>query len=462
MATNSRLTPLGIERAKAKDAEFWLSDDEGTRGGGRLVVRISPSGSKLFYFRYSVEGKRYQLPMRPYTSTPAEGRLTLQEARKEARRYSELHRLPESTDVAAYLKRLDDEAATARELAVERKAEVVRAASEESRYSLRALGDWYAKYLKAAGKQSAPGVASILKCHVNDTAWADKPARLLTAQDAAQLLRRIVEAGKGRTAGKVRSILHSAYALAIKAELDPSAPADLIPFRIPNNPIAGTAALSQFNQPRDRVLAPSEMAELWRRVWSDDDASLQIRALRLTVLLGGQRAVQLLRVKLDKVSLESETITLHDPKGRRSTPRIHLLPLQGKSKSEVASLMERATALESPRLFESRNSHLGSDVLSDLVRDISADMVRDKISPQPFQFRDLRRTAETMLAAMGISKDLRAQVQSHGLGGVQNRHYDRHDYMAEKRLALKAWEEHLDLLASNKRRAPNVRALHQT
>ena len=40
---------------------------------------------------------------------------------------------------------------------------------------------------------------------------------------------------------------------------------------------------------------------------------------------------------------------------------------------------------------------------------------------------------------MGISKDLSAQIQSHGLGGVQDRHYDRHEYMDEKRRVLKAW-----------------------
>jgi DNA replication protein DnaC len=47
-----------------------------------------------------------------------------------------------------------------------------------------------------------------------------------------------------------------------------------------------------------------------------------------------------------------------------------------------------------------------------------------------------RRTLETLLAAQGVSMEVRAQLQSHGLGGVQNRHYNRHNYMAEKRQAL--------------------------
>jgi integrase len=51
---------------------------------------------------------------------------------------------------------------------------------------------------------------------------------------------------------------------------------------------------------------------------------------------------------------------------------------------------------------------------------------------------DLRRTVETRLAAAGVSMDVRAQLQSHGLGGVQARHYDRHHYLPEKREALAA------------------------
>ena len=53
-----------------------------------------------------------------------------------------------------------------------------------------------------------------------------------------------------------------------------------------------------------------------------------------------------------------------------------------------------------------------------------------------FTVGDLRRTVETRLAGEKVSKDVRAQLQSHGLGGVQDRNYDRHDYLDEKRDAL--------------------------
>lgn len=41
-----------------------------------------------------------------------------------------------------------------------------------------------------------------------------------------------------------------------------------------------------------------------------------------------------------------------------------------------------------------------------------------------------------MLAANGVSREIRGQLQSHGLAGIQARHYDGYDYMPEKRQAL--------------------------
>ena len=47
---------------------------------------------------------------------------------------------------------------------------------------------------------------------------------------------------------------------------------------------------------------------------------------------------------------------------------------------------------------------------------------------------------ETLLAANRISREIRGRVQSHGITGIQARHYDGHDDMLEKR-------ETLDVLA---------------
>jgi integrase len=78
------------------------------------------------------------------------------------------------------------------------------------------------------------------------------------------------------------------------------------------------------------------------------------------------------------------------------------------------------------------------------VREVCAAMAKAEeldAGKGSFTIGDLRRTVETRLAAAGVSVDVRAQLQSHGLGGVQSRFYDRHDWAAEKRAALEKLHE---------------------
>ena len=68
-------------------------------------------------------------------------------------------------------------------------------------------------------------------------------------------------------------------------------------------------------------------------------------------------------------------------------------------------------------------------------------MLKLGLVKKSFSYADIRRTAETLMAGLGVSDEHRAQVQSHGLSGVQLRHYNKYDYMKEKREALLKWEE---------------------
>ncbi len=70
------------------------------------------------------------------------------------------------------------------------------------------------------------------------------------------------------------------------------------------------------------------------------------------------------------------------------------------------------------------------------------------------QGRDLRRSIETRLQALGVARDVRAQLMSHGrTGGVQQRHYERHDFLAEKTIALALLEVHILYLVDTTPRA---------
>lgn len=53
-----------------------------------------------------------------------------------------------------------------------------------------------------------------------------------------------------------------------------------------------------------------------------------------------------------------------------------------------------------------------------------------------FKAKRIRSGVETLLAKYKFSENVRGRLQSHGMGGIQNRHYDGHDYIEEKKEML--------------------------
>ena len=150
---------------------------------------------------------------------------------------------------------------------------------------------------------------------------------------------------------------------------------------------------------------------------------------------GTQRIAQLARITEHDYKSEIGAMELLDPKGRREEPREHLVPLAPKGLALVQA-MPKGTK----QYFYSNAREAGKR-----VSEISKSMGENS-----FDMRDLRRTCETMLAQMGVSKDLRGQLLSHGIHGVQDQVYDKYEYLPEKRHILTLWESKLDtILASN-------------
>lgn len=279
---------------------------------------------------------------------------------------------------------------------------------------------------------------STLALHVLTQPIAERPAREVTRAELAQVIRKLVEDGKTRTAGMIRSYLSTAYTLAMDAEGDTSAPSALIPFNIEINPVSGIKAIRVAE--RYRCLTVAELRAFMRHLNGHDGAVRD--ALLFCLLAGGQRPQQVVRAQVKDYS--DGVVTLADGKGRRQSPRIHLLPLAARAHALLDGLADRARALDSAVLFSS-TGRLPVDInaISKLVRTISVAMIETGEAAEPFQTKDLLRTVETMLASMKVSKDIRAQLMSHGLAGVQSQRYDRYEYADEKRQALVRWEYRL-------------------
>lgn len=64
---------------------------------------------------------------------------------------------------------------------------------------------------------------------------------------------------------------------------------------------------------------------------------------------------------------------------------------------------------------------------------------------EPFTLHDLRRTARTHLAKLGVKPHIAERCLNHRLPGI-NDVYDTHDYLDERRVALELWEQKLRAL----------------
>jgi len=447
------LTDRAIQGTKATSKDLWVSDG-GARGAGRLYLRVQTSGRRSFYYRCSgPDGDRQSLPLGEYIQKGGRAGLTLTEARDKAGELARLY-LSGIKDLRGHLEA--EQCARERSIRVAEE-EARRQDDEAKRGSLRNLLNGYVEHLERAEKVDWKDVQSIFRLHVFGPFpdLVNLKASDVKSRDLREVLARVVDAGKGRTAGKLRSYLRAAFAAAAKAEFDPTAPSSLIGFGIEANPCDVLPTMSKFNVARERTLNAEELRLYLNGI--DFFPLMTQRAMRLALYLGGQRPTQLLRVKPSDVDLTeiSGEIRLRDPKGSRKSSRLHVLPLVGVAREIVGELMKLNE--KKAYLFQSiENSHLRSETVSAAVFEIATALVECGRSRSIFQGKDIRRTSETMLAGMGVSKDVRAQLLSHGLSGVQDRHYDRHEYADEKRAVLTAWNDRLEALRNGEQSTGNV------
>lgn len=420
-----------IRGASERERPRWMHEPRG-RGRGALSLRIGANGSAVWYFRHHHDGQHRYDPIGHYGAAADE--LGLAAARA-------------ACDAAAALRAtVPDGNLIAQRREDRRKAKADRAAREAARidreaHTLRKLLDAYVAHLKAADKTlTAEDARRLLTLHVYEpfAAVADAPAVEFTPEQAADVLRRLVTAGKRRTAAKVRSFVGAAFGLAMKSATDADAPAALKGFRITANPMRATATVKGASGTRDRALRDTEVRALSRRLAKLDTPAAD--ALRLSLLLGGQRMRQLLRAEVADIDADARTLRLWDAKGRRSEPREHVLPLTDDALAIVERRAAVARRLGVASLFATgAKTVLHHDTAALFARTTAEAMVKAKEAETPFGAGDFRRTVESRLAEMGISPEVRNRIQSHGLGGIVNRHYNRSEWIGPMRAALDAW-----------------------
>lgn len=385
-----------------------------------FAVQTTYTGSKRFLLVYTAKatGAERRLVIGPFGPAPG---LSVSAARDRATKLRAMVELGGDPWLDAKSRRAEAEARRA-----------------ESRAAFGDLMTAYIELLRRARKPSADGVAREIRSTIQlpfPKLWK-MPAIDVTLDDLVRVLRSLTRAGKWRQAEKTRSYVRAAYTAAASARGKADASDLFAGFaKLPNI----GRDLATIDRPKEvdegtgkRALTASELAAYWRRIelLEGVDGAL----LRAHLLTGAQRCAQLSR--LTWRGIEDGALVLLDGKGRRKKLRQHVVPMLDVAADAFRQL--RGAAGDYAFSLDGGKSGAGFHAVRRKMAEVGSAMVEAGEVERMFTPGELRITVETRLAAAGVPMEVRAQLQSHGLGGVQNKHYDKHDYFAEKRAALES------------------------
>jgi integrase len=205
---------------------------------------------------------------------------------------------------------------------------------------------------------------------------------------------------------------------------------------VESNPVVGTIR-PEAGKPRERVLTDDELAKVWRAC-GDDDIGCIVRLLVLT----GCRRQEVGGMAWSEIDLDRGLWTI--PGERSKNHRAHALPLPAAALAIVA---------EVPRMVG--RDHLFGVRAEGFRRWSGAKAALDaRAGVAAWTFHDLRRTAATRMADLGIQPHVIEQILNHhsghrsGVAGI----YNRSSYATEVRAALALWSDHISSLTISKPR----------
>jgi integrase len=264
--------------------------------------------------------------------------------------------------------------------------------------------------------------------------WGKRDFRNIRRADVIELIEGIVSDGKHVLANRVHSLVSKVFSFAVDADLLDANPAARLKRRGVENP-------------GRRVLSDKEIATFWNGIVRSPVSEPTGLALRLA-LLTGARVSEIAGARkseftdLDKPGQAAWLI----PGERTKNKRDHLVPLSRLALDTIKAAL-KLCGDDTEYLFPARynnGSPLDGHALTTAMLRFCADW-KDPPSPH-----DLRRTAATRLAMLGVHKEIRDRCLNHvtGLRDPESRHYNLYEFHAEKRDAFTKWARQVAGLVS--------------
>lgn len=393
-----KFTDMYLKKLTAPSKKTYIRESEG------FTLRTMPSGAKTFIFIYTFDGKRKEMNLGSYPN------ISLADARIK------------HGDAIKLLSKGKDPAAQEREAKDERKRTPF-------------ISDFVDEFVTRYAKEHNRGWQEIeraLKAEIVPR-WGKRKITDIKRRDLVLVLDEIKERGAPVMANRVLAYTRKMFSWAVERAV-----LEINPFLMMSRP---TKEIS-----RERALSEAEIKTFWNNL---DDCKMSDsikRALKL-ILVTGQRPGEVIAMHSNEINGDWWEI----PAQRSKNMQAHRV--------FITSLAKQLIGEGSGFIFKSPVNSEKSYEVRTMTHDIKANLphtpdskVVDRIKIPHFTPHDLRRTAATRWAEMGVSGDLIDRLQNHitkqkqGVGHI----YNRYSYDKEKQMSLEQWERKLLLIVGEK------------
>lgn len=371
-------------------------------------------------FRYRFAGKQRVMLIGNYV------KLSLADARKEAKRLSAQVAL--GADVAG-----EKQA---------RKAEALAKLEAEKRaVTVADLADDYFERM-IAGRWKHPNIVrSRIEKDIKPALGKLKVEEVRPA-DVDDMLQKVVKRGAPTVANDVLRWVRRMFDFAIKRHLcqfNPAAAFDL-------------ADAGGKEEARDRALSRAELVTFFEAMRKAKGFSAENDLSVKLLLLLAVRKQELTAARWEEFDLDAAV--WHLPAERTKTGAAISIPLPAIAVGWLRELHRLACGsdyvLPARKMQHRMMPHIHENTLNVALAKVPHGL-------EPFTLHDLRRTARTHLAGLGVPPHVAEKVLNHKLKGVEGR-YDRYDYFEERKSALNQWAA---LLAQLEQGDAKVVPLHE-
>jgi integrase len=418
-----KLTALKIDQLRPRAVRTEYPDG----GCAGLYCVVQPSGKRSWAVRYrrKADGKPRKITL--------DGSLSLAAARAKGAEYME--RVAKGEDPAAALQ-IEKQAARAKvQPGDEAFGSVVRGFILRDQKPSNRTWIEVARMLGLKPDANDDKQFTAIKGGLADR-WGKRKFAEIQKRDIIAELDKIVDrGGRGITANRTLAAIRRLCNWAVERDI------------ISSSPCAGIRPQVEEAK-RDRLLSDDEIRWLW-------DASNEIgqpfgSAAKL-LLLTGQRRGEVSEMTNREIDRHKHLWTI--PKERSKNNETHEVPLSDSALALIDSMKRIRSGAgylfttngDSPVSGWSKAKRQLDALMSETARK------QGKQLP-PWRIHDLRRTAASGMARIGVQLPVIEKVLNHtsgSFGGIVGV-YQRHDFAAEKRDALDAWSREVDRIVSGK------------